>query len=640
VFASDALSSSAYATEEILLALMLASTLAFHYSLPIALGIVALLAIVVTSYRQTVLAYPTGGGAFIVAKDNLGPVPGTIAGASLLLDYILTVSVSVAAGVAAITSAMPGLRESAVPLAVACVVLVAVANLRGVRESGLLFAIPSYGFIGCMFALIAVAAWKVLSGAPVEPVRYPAEASGAAINAFLILRAFASGCAALTGVEAISNGVQAFRAPEGKNAAVTLVWLAGLLGFIFLGITFFANYWHLVPIHNGETIVSQLARTVFGHGLFYHAIQAATAAILILAANTSFAGFPRLTAILAKERFLPRQLGNIGDRLVYNNGILILAFFSILLLVAFRASVHGLIPLYAIGVFLSFTLSQAGMVRRWWRRRHEFRGFAWLRPALVNGIGAVATAVVLVVIAVTKFWAGDPIRLPVVGWEIHLGAWIVVLVIPLLVLAFFKIHRHYDRMAVALSMEGYIAPPPLRHTVLVLVNTVHRGIMPALHYARSMGDDVRGVYCEIHPEKTPEVQKKWAQWVPDLPLVTLSSPYRSLTGPVLRYLDEVQAEREDDIVTVLLPEFDPPSFWGKLLHNQSGLRLKFALLGKTGVVVTNIRYHLGSCPATHIPSHLFQEPPPEAAGDAAASAPGVSAGPAARGAAASRPRGG
>lgn len=604
VFASDALSSSAYATEEILLALMLASTGAFGYAIPIAIGIAVLLAIVAVSYRQTVLAYPTGGGAYIVSKDNLGVLPATVAAASLLVDYVLTVSVSVAAGVAAITSAYDRLLPWTVPLSLGCVALIAVANLRGVRESGAIFALPTYGFIFSIVALLVAATWMHFSGVPVHPPRYAAENGGHALGAFLILRAFASGCAALTGVEAISNGVQAFRPPEGKNAAVTMAWMAGILGVLFLGITYFSRAFGLVPVHNGETIISQLAHAVFGNGPFYYLVQAMTAGILILAANTSFADFPRLGAILARDRFLPRQLANIGDRLVFNNGILVLALLSAALLIIFKGSVHLLIPLYAVGVFLSFTLSQSGMVRHWWKLRETHPN--WRRSAFVNGLGAAATLVVLLVIAGTKF--------------VH-GAWVVVVLIPVLVLAFYRVHRHYDRIAAALSMEGYEPPPPLRNTVLVLLNNVHRGIMPAIHYARSMGDDIRGVYCEIHPEKTAAVQQKWERWIPDIPLVVLPSPYRSLTEPVLTYLDSVQAEREDDIVTVLLPEFDATNFWSQLLHNQSGLRLKWALLKKPGVVVTNIRYHLTACPASHIPSHLFQEPAPRTGGTRVAGTP-------------------
>lgn len=592
VFASDALSSSAYATEEILLALMLASTAAFHVAIPIAIGIAVLLVIVAISYRQTVLAYPTGGGAYIVSKDNLGVLPATIAAAALLVDYVLTVSVSVAAGVAAITSAYEPLRPWAVHLSLACIALIALANLRGVRESGALFALPTYGFIFSMVALLGVAAWKLFTGAPITPPHYAAENGGHSLTAFLVLRAFASGCAALTGVEAISNGVQAFRSPEGRNAAATMLWMAGILGVLFLGITYFARAFQLVPVHGGETIISQLGRTVFGNGPFYLLVQASTAAILVLAANTSFADFPRLGAILARDRFLPRQLSNIGDRLVFNNGILILALLSAALVVMFKGDVHLLIPLYAVGVFLSFTLSQSGMVRHWRKLAPSFPG--WRRPAIINGVGAVATAVVLVVIAGTKFT--------------H-GAWMVVVLIPFLVVAFYRIHSHYGRVAEALSMDRYEEPPALRNTVLVLINTVHRGIMPAVHYARTMGDDVRGVYCEIDPEKTGDVQRKWAQWIPDIPLVIVQSPFRSLTQPILDYIDEVQAERQDDIVTVLLPEFDPANIWARVLHNQSGLRLKWRLLNKPGVVVTNIRYHLGQCPGEHIPSHLFQNPP-------------------------------
>jgi amino acid transporter len=584
VFASDALSSSAYATEEILLALLLVGTAVFELSLPIATGIAVLLMIVAISYRQTVMAYPTGGGAYIVAKDNLGTVPATVAAASLLIDYVLTVSVSIAAGVAALTStpALASWQPYAVWLGIGFIALIAIANLRGVRESGLLFAFPTYLFVGSALAMIAIGLWRYLSGLPPATMLHQTpEPGGHALTWFLILRAFASGCAALTGIEAISNGVQAFRPPEGKNAATTMTWMAVILSTLFLGITYLAWGWHarypeqIIPhAHGGETIVSQVARTSVGSGPFYYLVQAATAMILILAANTSFADFPRLSAMLARDRFLPRQLSNVGDKLVHNNGILILAVLAGLLVIIFRGSTHLLIPLYAVGVFLSFTLSQTGMVKHWF----TVKGQGWKRNALINGIGGLATAVVLIVIASTKF--------------MH-GAWVIVLLIPTIVVGLFKIHHHYQELARQLSLEGQRLPPVPHNTVLVLISSIHRGVLPALQYARSLSQNVRAVYVEIEPETTPRLWAKWEEWGQNIPLVVLPSPYRSLIEPLLQYIDTVEEERSDDVITVVIPEFVTPKLWQKLLHNHSGLLLKFALLFKRNVVVANVRYWVG-----------------------------------------------
>jgi amino acid transporter len=622
VFSSDVLSSVAYATEEILLALVAVSVVAaLHYVVPISIAIAALLAVVSFSYRQTIHAYPNGGGSYIVAKDNLGTLAGLTAAAALLVDYVLTVAVSVVAGVAALISAFPIPLADPHPvflwwnyrvwLSIASVLLIALANLRGVRESGAIFAVPTYSFIGSMLLLIGVGMFRLITG-HLGHAAAAAPISTGQVGLFLLLKAFSSGCAALTGTEAISNGVPAFREPESKNAATTLSIMAVILGTFFMGISILARAYGAVPdTAHGETVLSVLGHAVFGNGLLYYLLQFATCAILVVAANTAFADFPRLSMLLARDRFIPRQFSNIGDRLVFNNGIILLALVSILLILGFGGITHHLIPLYAVGVFLSFTLSQFGMVKRWLRRREQ----GWQRSALVNGIGGAATAVVLLVIAATKFWPADAeaLRVPLVGIELRMGAWIVVGIIPCMVAAFLAVHRHYERVAAALSMESYEPPPPLRNTVLVLVNTIHRGIMPAIHYARSIGDDVRGVYVEVHPEKTPEVLEKWQQWVPDIPLIILPSPYRSLSRPFLEYVDQVEAEREDDIVTVLIPEFDTEGFLAGLLHNQSGLRLKLALLSKPAVVVANIRYHLRPCPARHVPSHLFQEPPADAA---------------------------
>jgi amino acid transporter len=460
VFASDPLSSVAYATEEILLVLILAGTVALSYSLPIALGIAALLAVVVTSYRQTVRAYPQGGGAYLVARENLGVFPALTAGAALLTDYVLTVSVSVAAGIAAVTSAVPALFPYRVPLCVLAIVGITVANLRGVRESGRLFAAPTYFFIASILGTVAYGLagilFDLLPQAPYEA--HPPGLEG--IGLFLVLRAYAAGCTALTGVEAVSNGVPSLRPPEGRNAQIVMTWLGLTSITMFLGITYLAYDFGIVPTAD-ETVVSKTARRVFGTSLAYYAVQAATMLILLLAANTSYAGFPRLSSMLAQDRYVPRQFANQGDRLVFSNGILVLSLFAIVLVVAFRGDTHALLPLYAIGVFISFTLSQSGMVRHWLRVRE--RGWRWRMG--VNGVGAAVTGVVILVLAVTKFAE---------------GAWIVVLVIPLVIATFLVMHRHHDHVAAELSLEGLEGPPEFRHTVLVLVGDVHRGVVRAV----------------------------------------------------------------------------------------------------------------------------------------------------------------
>ncbi|MBI3910619.1 MAG: APC family permease [Armatimonadetes bacterium] len=586
VFASDALSSSAYATEEILLVLVLAASISgsLGAAVWISLAISVLLLIVTVSYRQTIHAYPQGGGAYTVSKENLGLLPGLTAAAALLTDYVLTVAVSIAAGVAAITSAVPSLAPHAVALAVGLVALIMLANLRGVRESGILFSIPTYAFISMLTSLIVVGVWKSLTGTLMLPGQFNPpltahEQIGATVlMPILYLRAFASGCAALTGIEAVSNGVPAFRPPEARNAARTLTWMAIILVSLFLGLTYLAHRAHAVPYPaegtHRHTVVSQVAIAVFGYATpMYYAIQAATALILILAANTSFADFPRLSRLLAIDRFLPRQMANIGDRLVFSNGIILLAVLASALLVVFGASTHHLIPLYAIGVFLSFTLSQAGMVVRWWRRREG----DWRRGILINGTGALVTGVVLIVIAAVKFTS---------------GAFLIVILIPMLVLLFLKIHRHYQEVADQLSMERYRPIAPFRHTVVLLIPDVHRGVMQALAYARSLSPHVRAVYVETEPARTARVQERWQRWVGDVPLVVLPSPNGALVAPVLRYLAEVDSERDDDIVTVVIPEFVTPHWWTKLLHNQSGLLLKLALLFRKHTVVTNVRYYV------------------------------------------------
>ena len=642
VFSSDALSSTAYATEEILLVLAAAvafgQAAAFHYVVPISVGIAVLLVIVATSYRQTIHAYPSGGGAYIVAKENLGVTPGLIAGASLLVDYVLTVSVSIAAGVAAITSMVQGTRfawlnDHKILLCFIFIAFIAIANLRGVRESGAVFAAPTYAFIVCFLFMIGYGLIHYLTVGGVAPVPGAEDLKIAEgykiqpITVFLILGAFSNGCAALTGIEAISNGVPAFKEPEARNASATLVVMAALLTTMFLGTSVMA-YLHGVHPHTNETVISQFGRIIFTgpFSWFYYVVQITTALILVLAANTSFADFPRLASLLARDRFLPRQFANRGDKLVFSNGIVILAIFSGILVAAFGGDTSRLIPLYAVGVFLSFTLSQTGMVRHWLKERAESRARSakgdeeppgeplfeqntdveqalpdaqlaasethspyfvndevtdssrWKRAIVINGFGAIATFVVLCVFVVTKF--------------LH-GAWIVVVLIPLLVLMFRSIHKHYAGVAKQLSTEGLDHLHEIRNTVVVPISGIHRGVINALQYARSISPGgVRAVYVDFDEEATAKLRQKWEQWGSGVELVVLPSPYRELTRPLLRYIDRLRHKGDEYFVTVVLPEFVPARWWQQLLHNQSSLLLKGSLLFKKGVIVTSVPYHL------------------------------------------------
>jgi len=573
IFASDPLSSNAYATEAILLVLILAGSAALSYALPIGVGIAALILIVITSYRQTIRAYPRGGGAYIVAKDNLGLFPALIAGAALLIDYVLTVAVSVTAGVDAVTSALPALFPYRVWLCLAAIVLITIANLRGVRESGNIFAAPTYLFVLSTLAMIA---WGLvgtalgrMKEAPWEP--HPPGLEG--IGLFLLLRAFAAGCTALTGVEAVSDGVPAFKAPEAHNARIVMAWLGAMTVTMFLGITYLAYDFGIVPGGN-ETVVSKIARRVFGGGFLYYEIQAVTMLILLLAANTAFADFPRLSFFLARDRFIPRQFATQGDRLVFSNGIVILAGLACVLVIVFRGDTQELLPLYAIGVFISFTVSQSGMVRRWLRLKEE--GWAW--RIWFSLVGAIVTGTVLVTLAVTKFTE---------------GAWIVVLLIPSLVVIFLTVHRHYDTVAAQLSLEGMAPPPPMDGTILVLVGDLHRGVVQALRYAQSLSPTAKAVYVETDPERTRRLEERWGKWGMGTPLVVLNSPYRSLLGPLMEYIDQLQRQRgEHHVVTIVLPEFIPAKWWQQLLHNQTALLIKGQLLFRKNVVVTDVPYHL------------------------------------------------
>ena len=595
VFASDALSSTAYASQEILGVLIAAGTVALGIAFPIALAIVGLLVIVTLSYEQTIHAYPGGGGAYIVARDNLGELPALTAGAALLTDYVLTVAVSISSGVAQLVSAYPTLFPYRVQLAVGLVTFVMLVNLRGVRESGAAFAIPTYFFVAMMLLTVGVGMWRVITGSLGSVIDPPALEAGhalQAVTAFLVLHAFSNGTTALTGVEAISNGIPAFREPRSRNAGITLIWMSCILGTLFLGITFLAVRIHAVPSET-ETVISQLARTALnGRGFPYLAMISATTIILIMAANTSFADFPRLSALVANDGFLPRQLTYRGSRLVYSRGIMALALIASALIVIFRASVTALIPLYAIGVFLSFTLSQAGMARRWWKIGHLAEGKevkergstlrygrGWQRKMLINGFGAVCTLIVMLVFAVTKF---------------RDGAWIVVFLTPALVFVFFRIHYHYREVATRLSLEHY-GPPPrtARQRVIMPISGVHRGTVAALRYARSLSDDVTAVHVSMDPAEAEKVQQKWQMWGEGIRLVILDSPFRLWIEPLLGYIEELLDQRQpNETLTIVVPQFVPRRWWHNLLHTQAALLLRLGLLFKPNVVVTDVPYQL------------------------------------------------
>ncbi len=592
MFASDALSSNAYATEEILLAfaLMGAGAVAWKSVIWITLAIVALLWIVVISYRLTIFSYPQGGGSYIVTKENLGLKPGLVAAASLLTDYVLTVAVSISAGVAAIVSAFPQLANDRVMMGVLAVAVVALANLRGLRESGALFAVPTYSFVLSISTMIIVGLYKVFTG-DVQPVHAQFGEVTRPVTGvlfyFLILRAFASGCAAMTGTEAVADGIPAFKPPESKNAAATLVMMASILGFLFIGISFLAKAYQAVPYESGHpTIVSQIAQGIFGRGWFYIVIQFATALILILAANTAYQDFPRLSSILARDRVAPRQFAGIGDRLVFSNGILALSLFAGLLIVIFHADTSSLIPLYAVGVFISFTLSQFSMSKR----LRTLKQPHWKLYSSISLFGSVVTGIVAVVIAVMKFTAGP--HIPIGSIRVPTGAYIVLLLIPAIVAILLKINRHYLELGDQLRIVEFKEPVPVRTTAIVLTSGIHKGILQALEYARTLSHDCRALYIEIDPNDTPLIRDRWEQFGLGVPLVILESPYRSVLGPTLAYLEEAKKERPGHIVTVVVPEFVPLKWWHKALHGQSGFFLKIALMFKRDIVVTNLRYYL------------------------------------------------
>ncbi|HVC32664.1 MAG TPA: APC family permease [Chloroflexota bacterium] len=573
IFSSDAISSVAYATEAIMTVLILVGVGALYLTLPISLVIVFLLTIVVTSYRQTILAYPSGGGSYIVSSDNLGTIPGLVAAAALMIDYTLTVAVSIAAGVAAITSAFPSLLDDTVLIAVIATILITLGNLRGIRESGTIFAVPTYVFIASLLGLVIYGIIRIILGGVSYTPAIPPAPPSQTLGVFLLLTAFAQGCTAMTGVEAISNGVPAFKDPSPQNARATMVWMATILGILFVGVSILGTHLGVVP--NGqETVVSQIARTMTGRGLYYYLIQFSTALILLLAANTSFNGFPPLLSILARDQYMPHQFAFRGDRLAYSNGIIALAVLAIALLVAFHGSVDALIGLYAIGVFVSFTLSQSGMVRHWLR----LRGPNWRRSIVVNATGAVLTAIVALVIAITKF---------------HEGAWMVLILIPLIVATCLLIHGHYHVVATQVSPETPVDPADIRLRVIVPIGSLNLPAQQALAFALAVSPTVTGIHVTDDLAAAQTLQKHWEEKIDGHgQLVIIESPYRSLVGPLLAYLDSVRDQNPNDTVMVVLPEFVPSRWWEHLLHNKTALFLKAALLFRPGVIVANVPYHI------------------------------------------------
>ena len=585
VLSSDAISSVAYATDQILFVLGGALGLAaIHYVLPISAVIVGLLVLVALSYRQTIFAYPGGGGSYTVAKDNLGVSTGLVAAAALLTDYILTVAVSISSGVAAITSAYPALLQHTVLLCVVSIALLTIVNLRGVRESGIAFSLPTYAFILVMLALILTGIYRAYSGHDLAPIASPlkvdATSARHALSApagfaffYLMMRGFAEGCAAMTGTEAISNGISAFKKPAPRNASVTLVWMVTILATFFLGTSALAQHYQVMPTTE-QTVLSQLGHHIFGSNALYYFFQYATFAVLVLAANTAFADFPRLAGILANDRFMPRQFSARGDRLAFSNGIITLALIAIALVWLFHGDTNALVPLYAIGVFVCFTLSQAGMVVHWMRTREP--GWRW--RAALNGVGAVATALVSLIQIVTKFTS---------------GGWIVALIIPVIILVLRKIHRHYEEFSREIQFDGLSPITPLHHTVIVPVHGITKAVAGALVYATTISDEVLAAYVEVDRRETAELQKAWDDWDIGVPLVVLPSPYRSVLRPLVEYVENLRMVSAGELVTVVVPEVVPRRWWEHFLHNKTALYIRTAFLFKPNVVVTSVPYLLG-----------------------------------------------
>ena len=572
IFSSNAISSVAYATEEILLVLVLAGTAAIAWSIPISFAILFLIVVLTISYRQIVHEYPEGGGAYIVARNNLGELPALIAAAALMIDYVLTVAVSVAAGIAALTSAVPSLFAYREVLGLVASLFIIVMNLRGVRESGKFFAVPTYFAIGALGVMVGIGSIQALFGQGVS-VSPDQQTAVEELTLFLILRAFAAGCSAVTGMEVISNGVKAFRRPESHNASTTMIHMSLILAALFMGISFLAYHYGVMPKAD-ETVISQLARLTFGTGPLYYALQIGTMLLLVLAANSAFAGFPHLSSILARDGYMPRQMGTFGDRLVFSNGIVILGFLACFLLILFHGDTHALIPLYAVGVFISFTFSQAGMVRRWLTKK----GPHWQTKLIVNGVGAVTTGIATIIIAGTKFT--------------H-GAWIVFLLIVVLVWMFRSIHSHYKAVSDQIALTRDHRPSiPRRNIVIIPISGVDQAVIRAVDYARSRAAEIRAVLVDVDPESTARIQTQWAQWGCGVQLTVVPCPYRSVLRSLLDHVEELLQKNPDHWVTVVIPEILPAQWWQNILHNQRALRLKAALLFKDRVILTDVPFHL------------------------------------------------
>ncbi len=578
-FSPDALSSIAYANQEIYLGLVVAGSAGLLLAWPIGLAITGLLVIVALSYYQTIHAYPSGGGSYVVARDNLGTIPGLVAGAALLIGYLLTAAVSLTAGVEAIASAIPALWQYRVVIALIFLFVITLANLRGLRETGTFMSVPVYLFLIVYLPMLAYGLYQLLVDGP-APLEQAPSAVAQSVTLYLILHTFSAGCTALTGIEAISNGVPAFQPPESRNAGKTLIIMAVLMSILFVGSIGLTQYLG-VTARPDETILSALSRRLVGNGVAYYIIQVSTMLILAVAANTSYAGFPRLAAILAKDGFLPRQFTSLGDRLVFANGIVFLAVATGVLIVLFGGNSHSLVPLFAVGVFLAFTLSQAGMVLHWLRER----GAGWYFKAFLNGLGALATGATVLIIGISKFLE---------------GAWITVFLIPALVVIFFRIRSHYRQVARGLTLHGLppsIKPAPVPR-VVIPISGVHRGIVDAVNFARTISANITAVYVELEPGDANAVLTRWNSFWPDIPLAVVSSPYRSIIQPLLNFLDETDVKYNDgQLATLILPEFIPAKWWQSLLHNQTAWLLKAALLYRRRSrgfqrVIIDIPYHL------------------------------------------------
>ncbi|MBB5325985.1 amino acid transporter [Anoxybacillus tepidamans] len=579
VFSSDALSSVAYATEEILLVLMLIGTGVFFFSLPIALAILALLVVVTLSYRQIIYAFPSGGGAYVVARDHLSTTTSLVAGAALMIDYVLTVAVSISSGVAAVTSAFPSLLPWKVHIAIALVLLLMILNLRGITESATVFAYPTYLFIISVLVLIAVGGWQLWHEGW-NGFNYREHASAehffsSGYGVFILLRAFASGCSAMTGVEAISNGVPSFKPDSSKNAAITMGWMSFLLGTMFLGITILAAGFGVTPLEH-KTVISQIGQHVFGNSIFFYLFQMVTMLILVLAANTSFAGFPQLTSIIANDRFLPRSLAARGDRLVFSNGIILLSVLAIILIVVFHGETHSLIPLYAVGVFLSFTIGQFGMVKKIWKEK-DGRNAATLATIMT---GMVVTGLVTIITVVAKFTQ---------------GAWLVIISIPLLVVMFYKIRAHYEKLGEQLKLdeqEWKRREQIVKPKVIIPISGVSKVVAQSVQYARSISDNITAISIIFHEDEEQRLRAKWEKFYPDIELKIIYSPYRTILSPMLDYINEVEKETKGAPVTILMPQFIVKKWWHTLLHNQTAIVLRFFLILKKDIVIATLPYHL------------------------------------------------